>query len=467
MTSRYQSLVAVGGLVTALCGGCPGFPEDQGGDGGLGSDLGQSGLTINLSRIPITGNVKISVQAGKAQAGKTVELRQSATSAAYPLGLLNGDGALDMKIPAGAFAAAFKLGIADVVVVASSPAKKATVRLYLDPTFNGLSPSKKDIGVVTTATDPTPVWIGITGKQILALSYRYYSTTRIDQVIGGFSYNTGDLTITPATPTRYVYSNPAFPTNAPMQDNYTSVGVALSEQAILLASYEVRESATPTNLLTCSLLAPNCDFGAVLLPLLPFKSVAALTADRTGSAFAAIVRDSKGSDSLRAFNDIALKDANSIPINSNGTSFGYDSLVSFGLLDSDDKADLIIWSNNKLSVLVNKSATGFVFDAKLSDAANKALSTSAFTGLSALTTGDVDGDGLDDIVAAEKDKLALLVNQSGANFAGSSIIAIAPDLAPVSSIAVGKVADGKAPNDLAIASKSNKRIGVLVNAATY
>jgi hypothetical protein len=84
-----------------------------------------------------------------------------------------------------------------------------------------------------------------------------------------------------------------------------------------------------------------------------------------------------------------------------------------------------------------------------------------------LTTGDVDGDGLDDIVAAEKDKLALLVNQSGANFAGSSIIAIAPDLAPVSSIAVGKVADGKAPNDLAIASKSNKRIGVLVNAATY
>jgi len=189
-----------------------------------------------------------------------------------------------------------------------------------------------------------------------------------------------------------------------------------------------------------------------------------LTADKAGTAFAAIFKE-KMRIELRSFSDPKL----TAPLNIDGNTakaFPSDTLVSFGLLDSDNIADLIVHRGGFLSVFVRKQSQGFVYDEALS---SKASIATHGTNLSALSTGDVDGDGLDDIVVANDNQISILINQNGTGFAMDLSVVVDRTLSPVSSVAIGKVnaADSKAPSDLAIASQSKKRIGVLLNAATY
>ena len=455
MTSRYQSLVAVGGLVTALCGGCPGFPEDQGGDGGSGIDLGPAAITVSPARIPITGDISLSVTAGKAQGVTAVELQQG--NAKYQLGTLNPDGTLTAKIDKNALGAAFSLGAAEVVLAGST--KKATVRLFLEPVFDAATAAKKDIGDPAISTEPAPVWIGISNKQILTLNYQERMVKGLfNQTLGEFVSTVTNTLIGSTAPRYGAYINSVFPDNAKMP--YASTGVALTDQTIMLAHYD---NGVPTVLRSCA-LTQGCTFTENVAV---FQNISSLTADKAGTAFAAIFKE-KMRIELRSFSDPKL----TAPLNIDGNTakaFPSDTLVSFGLLDSDNIADLIVLSGGTLSVFVRKQSQGFVYDTTLSKAAGAALSAGMLSNLSALSTGDVDGDGLDDIVVASGDKISLLINQHGTGFAMGLSIIIDRTLSPVSSVAIGKVnaTDSKAPSDLAIASKSNKRIGVLLNAATY
>ncbi len=457
MTSRYQSLVAVGGLVTALCGGCPGFPEDQGGDGGSGIDLGPAAITVSPARIPITGDISLSVTAGKAQGVTAVELQQG--NAKYKLGSLNPDGTLTAKIDKNALSAAFNLGAAEVVLAGST--KKATVRLFLEPVFDGATAVKKDIGDPAISTEPAPIWIGISNKQILTLNYQERTVAgRFNQTLGEFVSTVANTLIGSTSPRYSGYINSVFPDNAVLP--YTSTGVALTNQSILLAHYEYG-AQMPTVLRTCA-LTQSCTF---IESVAAFQNISSLTADKAGTAFAAIVKDTNKVE-LRSFSDPKL----TAPLNIDGITakaFPSDTLVSFGLLDSDNIADLIVLSGGTLSVFVRKQSQGFVYDTTLSKAAGTALSAGMLSNLSALSTGDVDGDGLDDIVVAGGDKINFLINQLGMGFANGSNVVVDATLSPVSSVAIGKVnaTDSKAPSDLALASKAKKRIAVLVNAATY
>ena len=452
MTSRYQSLVAVGGLVTALCGGCPGFPEDQGGDGGSGIDLGPAAITVSPARIPITGDISLSVTAGKAQGVTAVELQQG--NAKYQLGTLNPDGTLTAKIDKNALSAAFSLGAAEVVLAGST--KKATVRLFLEPVFDAATAAKKDIGDPAISTEPAPVWIGISNKQILTLNYQERMVKGLfNQTLGEFASTVTNTLIGSTSPRYGAYINSVFPDNAVMP--YTSTGVALTDQAILLAHYE---NGVPTVLRTCS-PTQGCTSAENVAA---FQNISSLMADKAGTAFAAIVKDTNKVE-LRSFSDPKL----TAPLNIDGITakaFPSDTLVSFGLLDSDNIADLIVHRGGFLSVFVRKQSQGFVYDEALS---SKASIATHGTNLSALSTGDVDGDGLDDIVVANDNQISILINQNGTGFAMDLSVVVDRTLSPVSSVAIGKVnaADSKAPSDLAIASKSKKRIGVLLNAATY
>ena len=460
MTSRYQSLVAVGGLVAALCGGCLGIVEDRGKDGGSGADLGPTGITVSPARIPIAGDISISVTAGKSPGVTAVELQQG--NAKYKLGSLNADGTLTAKIDKNALSAAFSLGAAEVVLTGST--KKATVRLFLDPVLNGATAAQNLVGNPTKSTEPAPMWIGISNKQILTLNYQ----ERVD-LPGNYNQTIGEFvlmapnSLSVNTTLRYSgYSASVFSANAVQP--YTSTGVALTNQAFLLARFEPLSPSMPTALRTCSLLTQDCSPNESLAA---FVSVSSLTADKAGTAFAAIVKDTNKVE-LRSFSDSKL----TAPLNIDGSTakaFPSDTLVSFGLLDSDNIADLIVLSGGTLSVFVRKQSQEFVYDTTLSKAAGAALSAAMLSNLSALSTGDVDGDGLDDIVVAGGNKISFLINQLGAGFANGSSVVVDTTLSPVSSVAIGKVnaTDSKAPSDVAIASKSNKRIGVLVNAATY
>ena len=452
--------MAVGGLVAALCGGCLGIVEDRGKDGGSGADLGPTGITVSPARIPIAGDISISVTAGKSPGVTVVELQQG--NAKYKLGSLNADGTLTAKIDKNALSAAFSLGAAEVVLTGST--KKATVRLFLDPVLDGARAAQNLVGDPTKSTEPAPMWIGISNRQILTLNYQ----ERVD-LPGNYNQTIGEFvlmapnSLSVNTTLRYSgYSAPVFSANA--VPPYTSTGVALTNQAFLLARFEPLSPSMPTALRTCSLLTQDCSPNESLAA---FVSVSSLTADKAGTAFAAIVKDTNKVE-LRSFSDSKL----TAPLNIDGSTakaFPSDTLVSFGLLDSDNIADLIVLSGGTLSVFVRKQSQGFVYDTTLSKAAGTALSAGMLSNLSALSTGDVDGDGLDDIVVASGDKIGFLINQHGTGFAMGLSIIVDGTLSPVSSVALGKVnaTDSKAPSDLAIASKSNKRIGVLLNAATY
>ena len=90
------------------------------------------------------------------------------------------------------------------------------------------------------------------------------------------------------------------------------------------------------------------------------------------------------------------------------------------------------------------------------------------TAPSALGIGDLDGDGLDDVVIASNAQLVMLINQGGGHFSALAGPTVPAGLAPVTALAIGDVSvSGKGIADLVLASKDQHSIGAIENSATY
>lgn len=417
-----------------------------------------SGLQVTPGRISISAGGTLRVDAGLARAGQGVQLKQGSLELA--LGTLDAEGSLQKQVTK-ADLAGFSLGAAQVVTTSGA---QAMVRFFIEPRFDN-APALYPVGRVMK-TDPTPVWIGVAQKKILTLNFRDASGTGlIRQSIGEYIVDIGGLLIIPQMQIYKNYSSPVFPGNYSDQGSkfqYISTGIGMTLRSLFLSEYDA--TGPQAIFLDCPLDA-GC---SGTLTVRPFTRVTSVSAANGGSLFAAIVTTAGSPAMLRAFRDGTLGTA--VDIVGGSTGLPHETMLGVGRLNEDDFADLVAVSpTGAVSVWLGGPSQLTASDA-MAAAVQQALAGAAVATPSALAVGDLDGDGLDDVVAASNAQVALLINQGepgGGRFSSLTGPTVPAGLAPVTAAAIGDVSVGSGGiPDLVLASKDQHSIGAIENSAT-
>jgi len=150
------------------------------------------------------------------------------------------------------------------------------------------------------------------------------------------------------------------------------------------------------------------------------------------------------------------------------TELPHETMLGVGRLTDDEQPDLIALSPaGTVSIWVG-GAGALVASASLTGAVQQVLSGLSVGAPSALGVGDLDGDGLDDLVVASNAQVVMLLNQGDGRFSGIVGPTAPAGLAPVTALAVGDVSvSGRGIPDLVMASKEQHSIGAIENSATY
>ena len=150
------------------------------------------------------------------------------------------------------------------------------------------------------------------------------------------------------------------------------------------------------------------------------------------------------------------------------TELPHETMLGVGRLTDDEQPDLIALSPaGTVSIWVGGPAA-LVASASLTGAVQQVLSGLSVGAPSALGVGDLDGDGLDDLVVASNAQVVMLLNQGDGRFSGIVGPTASAGLAPVTALAVGDVSvSGRGIPDLVMASKDQHSIGAIENSATY
>lgn len=143
-------------------------------------------------------------------------------------------------------------------------------------------------------------------------------------------------------------------------------------------------------------------------------------------------------------------------------------MLGAGRLNDDDTPDLLALSASGTVSLWLGSNGQLVASDALTSAVQQTLTSAQVATPSALGVGDVDGDGLDDLVVASNAQVVLLLNQGDGHFSALAGPVVPAGLAPVTAIAIGDVSvAGKGIPDLVLASKDQHSIGAIENSASY
>lgn len=261
----------------------------------MSPDLG-SGLQVSPGRISVSAGATLQVNGGLALAGQSVQVKQGAVTVA--LGTLDAQGHLQKSLGKTDLAA-LALGPAQVVTASGS---MAAVRFFIEPMLDN-APALYPVGRVMKA-DPTPVWIGVAQKKILTLNFRDASGTGLfRQSIGEYLIDINGLIVTPGVQIYKNYSSPVFPGNYSDQVSkfqYISTGIGLTATSLFLAEYDA--TGPQAVLLNCPL-----DMGcSTMLTVRPYTRITAISSERSGSLFAAIVTTGGSPAALRAFSEGTL-----------------------------------------------------------------------------------------------------------------------------------------------------------------
>jgi hypothetical protein len=190
--------------------------------------------------------------------------------------------------------------------------------------------------------------------------------------------------------------------------------------------------------------------------MLAYTKAWAVGMDRAGTMVAVAGEGSDGPLKLFTLPPMGQSSA-ALPI-SGAPSGKQPVALAWGDLDGDGRADLVALHNadNSLAVYLQKSAQALTYDPNLSQALQQSAGLQSGQPV-ALAVGDIDQDGLDDVVLTQNPQIFQLANEGDGTFTRVVLIGAAAD-----SIAVGDVTgDNKA--DLVIAQKATSQLVVYPN----
>ena len=419
-------------------------------------------FSVTPTRLPLNMGTmtSIKIQADAALSSKSVTLQQMGVTIPLPLGTLDKTGALAATVSAMSLSSAgFKPGLPTAVAI-SGKTETVPVRIFLSPKFdnNTLSGSSNIQAEKGTANSNSPVWISVlSDKKILTLNY-YKLSTVDQQSIGEYIFD--NLAKTNKTINQSKSAVFGSYSGSPYMDQLPH-GIATTASNLLIAG--------PVG---SSSILKKCTFSGTCGDTVnSYKSISSLAASPTGQLFAGIFVDT--TSKILAFSDPDLTTSISFTGNAADASAPY--LVVVSDLNGDQNPDVAIWhtANGNISVaLYNATQKTLAYNAAYSAALQNELRKGIATGLpDAVTSGDLDADGLDDIIAVSGSSIYVIVNRGDGTFAADYTITIPSNvsLAKIASLGVGKASpDGKGDiKDIVLASKDNQRIAIMENSATY
>lgn len=421
----------------------------------MSADMG-AGLQVTPARISVTAGAVLQVDGGAPRAGQSVQLQQG--SFALPLGVLDAQGHLQRTL-ASTDLAALTLGPAQVTIPSGA---QATLRLFIEPKLDN-APAPFAVGPVSKA-GPTPVWVGIAQKKILTLNLRDATGTGlIRQSVGEYLFDRGYMIIIATMQNYKSYSSPVFPDNyldRGSRFQYISTGVGLTENGFYIAEYDA--TGPQAAFVNCP-LDSGCNG---MLTVRSFNRITSMSAAFSGTLFAAIITANGAPPMLKAFREGTLGTA--VDIVGASTALPHETMLGAGRLTDDEQPELIALSPaGAVSIWVG-GAGALVASDSLTGAVQQVLGGLSVAAPSALGVGDLDGDGLDDLVVASGARVVMLLNQGDGRFSGLAGPTAPAGLAPVTALAIGEVSvSGRGIPDLVMASKDQHSIGAIENSATY
>jgi hypothetical protein len=161
---------------------------------------------------------------------------------------------------------------------------------------------------------------------------------------------------------------------------------------------------------------------------------------------------------LKMFTLPAPGQTNAVAVTLGGATTKAVARVGVGKLTDGSGPDVVAMHADGASVFLQKTGQA---NPSLDQTLSTAVGTKAITGLTALAIGDVDGDGLDDIVAAQGTNIVVL-SIDGTTVTSAQVLSSLS--AMVDAVAVGDVTgDGKP--DLVVGQKAGAMLSVFINHA--
>jgi len=309
------------------------------------------------------------------------------------------------------------------------------------------------------ASEPAqPVMIGITPKpSVIVLK-------KIKLTLGGVimqktSEYSADVNLNLQTTNSFPFYYPE--ENA--GDNYTGFG-----QSRMGAIFSGVVSANPPSRLTMLYSISGSDVSQGMPKSVSYKIVSLLCSDAAGKLTGAIA-DGR----LSFFEDQSLdKPIEMIHGTNKNASI---ATVKFGIgdLDGDQYPDVAIWHDvtNTISVYTLKN-NSLEWSPDLSTKLQaKSASVLGQNFPTAVRLADIDRDGVDDIILADRERLIILPNDGTGDYEKSTVIPAigsgANALGPISAIAIGRLGSNqKSAPSLALVSSQAKKIAVVLNQST-
>lgn len=237
-------------------------------------------------------------------------------------------------------------------------------------------------------------------------------------------------------------------------------GMALSMTDFVIPEY----GNASTSLITQCSLDGTCAGSTAV----PYGTIASMASEPTGKLFTGIFNAK-----VLAFSDPALMTG--ISFTNSSPSSATPAFLTIHEANGDGHPDIVVWHRDgNVSVAVSDS-TGLdlSYDSNRGDLI-KTLGIVTNASPDAVAAGDLDQDGLEDLVIVKGSSYYILSNLGGGAFSASQALSIPMQgpagsamLTPVTGIAIGDVsADSAGLKDLVLVSRSNRFIAVLENTAT-